>query len=593
MEKMKKKENLKSIENALEKIAAGDFNIEDLPLEDDKYSNICIAINEIKNQLVKTEKESDRLIHAVVEGDLDTRINTLEVNGSFAKVLDNSNYGIDVVASIYRELGETIEKLSTGDMNARVTSEYRGELGYYKDITNALGDNMLEIVNDAKLMHAAIARGELGVRIDLSKYENDYVEIHKATNEAIEMMERLMRDVNDNIAKMKSGDFSSRIEEEYLGSFKFTKDSLNSLSDNIQNTLNDINGSLLKLKEGDFDAFIETEYEGAYEISKNSINSLVEILNSIVAELREVLGKMSNGDLTSNIELELPGDFSSIKSSVNEFIVNLTQIISKVRSGVSEISKASTEVNSNSQSLSSGAEEQSGSIEQTTTSVEELNGAVNENTQNANKTKELANEAASMAVEGGESVVKTVDAMKTIADRITIIEDIVYQTNLLALNAAIEAARAGEHGRGFAVVAAEVRKLAKRSQVAAQEISSITKESVTVSAEAGELINKAVPMIEQTAVLIQDISNASSEQSVGMNQINTAMVELDQVTQQNTTMAQELSVAAEELDGQSNGLIKMMEFFTVDEDNSLEILEPNSSLSEDLGGIDLREFTRL
>ena len=590
--------NLELIEEALATIVQGDFSADDLYLEGSpRLQNICSHINEIKNQLNFVKSESAIVVDHIIDGDLDHRVDTHGMPTGYANILDNLNYGFDLITSIYRELGEAIEKLSNGDFTARVTSEYNGEFGRNKDVTNALGERMLEILNDSVLMHTAIERGELGVRINLANYSGDFVNIHKPTNEVLEKMESLMKNINDNIARMKAGDFTQRITEDFKGSFAFTKEALNSLSDNIQSTLNDINGSLLKLKEGDFDAMIESEYEGAYDISKNSINQLVEILNSIVAELRDVLGKMSNGDLTSNIELELPGDFAAIKGSVNEFIINLTQIISKVRGGVSEISKASTEVNSSSQSLSSGAEEQSGSIEQTTTAVEELNGAIADNTTNANKTKELANESATMAVRGGESVGKTVEAMKTIADRISIIEDIVYQTNLLALNAAIEAARAGEHGRGFAVVAAEVRKLAKRSQIAAQEISSITKESVSVSAEAGELINKAVPMIEQTAKLIQDISNASREQSIGMNQINTAMNELDHVTQQNTNMAQELSVAAEELDGQSAGLIKMMSFFKTNDDNSLEILRPNAAAKDisDLDGseIDLREFTRM
>lgn len=593
--KQKNKCNLEDIANVLKHISEGNFDFDDLVEEDEKTKEITQSINTIKKQLQLSVVKSSALTTSIASGSLDFRENTLDLNGNFAKIIDNSNYTIDLLSSIYRELGETIEKLSHGDFTARVTSSYVGNLGYYKDLTNTLGDNMLEIVNDARLIHTAVERGELGVRVELNKYKADFADIHKATNEAIASMENLMYDVNENLNKMNLGDFSQRIEKEYKGSFQFTKDTLNSLANNTQGTLNNINRSLLKLKEGDFDATIDTQYQGAFEVSKNSINSLVEILNDIVNELREVLGAMSNGNLTTNITLDLPGGFGDIKLSVNEFIINLTQIISKVRNGIEEIAKATTEVNSSSQSLSSGAEQQASAIEETTAAIEELNGAISENTKKANQTKELANASSSMAVKGGQSVEKTVESMITIADRITIIEDIVYQTNLLALNAAIEAARAGEHGKGFAVVAAEVRKLAKRSQIAAKEISTITKNSVKVSEQAGELINKSVPMIEETATLIDSISNASSEQSIGMEQISTAMVELDSVTQQNTSMAQQLSVAAEELDGQSNGLLRMMEFFTINESDNLKILSANSkeSAKHSEEKIDLREFTRM
>jgi methyl-accepting chemotaxis protein len=167
--------------------------------------------------------------------------------------------------------------------------------------------------------------------------------------------------------------------------------------------------------------------------------------------------------------------------------------------------------------------------------------------------------------------------MKTIADRIKIIEDIVYQTNLLALNAAIEAARAGEHGKGFAVVAAEVRKLAKRSQIAASEISKITLNSVKVSEEAGLEIGNIVPKIQETATLVKDIATASNEQNVGIEQITVAMNELDKVTQSNASSSQELASAAEELDSQAMALTQLMTFFTIDSSNSQTIITPNLS----------------
>ena len=586
-------DTLAHIEECLKAISEGNFDVNNIDCQDKRVSNICTYINTIKEQLQYSLTSSNDLVNKVSEGKVDDRIETLCLNGSYVTLLENTNYTIDLTVSAFRDLGETVEKLANGDMSARITSDYMGDLGYFKKIVNELAGSLQDLVMDTEMIDSAIDNGELGIRIDTSKYKNDFSKIHIATNKIITNIESFIQDINDNLSMMQVGDFSKRIENDYTGRFKFTKDSVNNFANNVESTLNDINSSLMNIKDGDFDAKILKDYQGTFEISRNSINDLVDILGNIICEIKEVLGKMSNGDLTSKIELDLPGDFNAIKLNINEFIDNLTQMVEKIRTNSTEMGIASSEVNKTSQTLSMGAEQQSSSLEETTAAVEELTGAIDENSKNATETNEIANEASSMAKQGGDAVSQTVESMQIIADRISIIEDIVYQTNLLALNAAIEAARAGEHGKGFAVVAAEVRKLAKRSQVAAKEISTITKDSVKVSEEAGELINSLVPKIERTAMLIQSISTASVEQSKGIEQISNAMLQLDDVTQSNSTSAQELSSAAEELDGQSNGLVKLMEFFQTNSLNNNMILPPNAMESEMAEGMDLREFTRM
>jgi len=175
----------------------------------------------------------------------------------------------------------------------------------------------------------------------------------------------------------------------------------------------------------------------------------------------------------------------------------------------------------------------------------------------------MARKAAGEATEGGAAVGATVDAMKSIATKIGIIDDIAYQTNLLALNAAIEAARAGEHGKGFAVVAAEVRKLAERSQVAAQEIGELASGSVKTAERAGTLLGEIVPAIRKTSDLVQEITAASDEQSTGVSQINTAMNQLTQLTQQNAAGSEELAATAEEMTAQAEKLRQLIEFFSI------------------------------
>lgn len=274
----------------------------------------------------------------------------------------------------------------------------------------------------------------------------------------------------------------------------------------------------------------------------------------------EICRRVADGDLTVDVETD-EKNRSSLLYAIKEMADNLTSIIGDVRSSTDALSSAATQVSATSQSLSEATTEQAASVEQTSASVEEMTASIGQNTENARLTDGISSQSAKDAARGGEVVKETVKAMKEIADKISIIDDIAYQTNLLALNAAIEAARAGEHGKGFAVVAAEVRKLAERSQVAAQEIGEVASGSVSLAEEAGEMLDKIVPNIQRTSDLVQEIAASSEEQASGVSQINTAMTQLASVTQQNASGSEELASTAEELNAQADQMVQLVAVF--------------------------------
>ncbi len=277
-----------------------------------------------------------------------------------------------------------------------------------------------------------------------------------------------------------------------------------------------------------------------------------------------VANQLAEGDLTAKIVVTSKDETGLLLSAMKNMVERLSQVVSEVRGAADNLSSASEEISATAQSISQATSEQAASVEETSASVEQMSASINQNTENAKVTDGMASTASKQAVEGGEAVGKTVSAMKQIAKKISIIDDIAYQTNLLALNAAIEAARAGEHGKGFAVVAAEVRKLAERSQVAAQEIGELASSSVEMAERAGQLLDTMVPSINKTSDLVQEISAASQEQSSGLGQINTAMSQLSQITQQNASASEELAATSEEMSGQAQQLQQTMEFFKVD-----------------------------
>ena len=277
-----------------------------------------------------------------------------------------------------------------------------------------------------------------------------------------------------------------------------------------------------------------------------------------------VANQLANGDLTARIEVTSKDETGMLLLAMQTMVGKLSQIIGEVRGAATGLSSASEEVSATAQSMSQGSSEQAASVEETSASVEQMSASINQNTENAKVTDSMASKAAKEADEGGVAVRETVTAMKSIAEKIGIIDDIAYQTNLLALNAAIEAARAGEHGKGFAVVAAEVRKLAERSQVAAQEIGEVAKGSVGLAEKAGRLLDEMVPSIKKTSDLVQEINAASEEQSSGAAQINNAMEQLNKITQQSASSSEELAATAEEMSSQAEQLQQLMSFFKLE-----------------------------
>lgn len=288
--------------------------------------------------------------------------------------------------------------------------------------------------------------------------------------------------------------------------------------------------------------------------------SLTKLLGGEPAYAAEILTRIAEGDLSMEVQVR-KNDQTSMLYAVQQMVSKLKQVVGEVNSSAEALAGASEEVSATAQTLSQASSEQAAGVEETSATIEQANASINQNTENAKLTEGMASKASQDAAEGGAAVKATVSAMKQIAQKISIIDDIAYQTNLLALNAAIEAARAGEHGKGFAVVATEVRKLAERSQVAAQEISDVASSSVQLSERAGQLLDVMVPNIQKTSELVQEISAASQEQTTGINQINMAMGQLSQTTQQNASSSEELAATAEEMSAQAEQLQHAMTFF--------------------------------
>ena len=543
----------------------GDFNI--------LKNNLNTCIDAV-NTLVA---DADMLAVAAVEGRLATRADATKHQGDFRKIVEGVNTTLEAVIAPLNVAADYVDNISKGAIPAKITDSYNGDFNILKNNLNTCIDAVNALLTDANLLVVSSIEGRLATRADATKHQGDFRKIIEGVNAMLDALITPLNVAADYVDNISKGAIPAKITDSYNGDFNILKNNLNTCIDAVNALVADADMLAIAAFEGKLATRADaTKHQGDFRKIVEGVNATLDGVILPVNEAVAVLTEMEKGNLTGTINGHYKGQLKDFKDTVNNTITKIAEIISEVNSAASNIASASEQVSATAQNMSQATSEQAASVEQTSSAVEQMSASINQNTENAKVTDGMATEASSDAIRGGDAVSKTVSAMKSIAGKIGIIDDIAYQTNLLALNAAIEAARAGEHGKGFAVVAAEVRNLAERSQVAAKEIGELAESSVEMAENAGKLLDTIVPSIKKTADLVQEIAAASGEQSTGVGQINTAMNQLNQITQQNASSSEQLAATSEEMSGQAMQLQELMAFFTINSYESVAKKHPTS-----------------
>jgi methyl-accepting chemotaxis protein len=548
----------------VDRISQGDIPSKITDNYNGDFNTIKNNLNQAIDAVNALVADANLLSVAAVEGKLATRADAARHQGDFRKIVQGVNDTLDAVIGPLNVAAGYVDRISNGDIPPKITDNYNGDFNLIKNNLNKAIDAVNALVADANMLSVAAVEGKLATRADASKHQGDFARIVQGVNETLDAVIGPLNVAAGYVDRISNGDIPAKITDNYNGDFNLIKNNLNRAIDAVNALIADANLLSVAAIEGRLETRADADqHQGDFRRIVQGVNETLDAVIGPVNEVMRVLTAMEHGDMTLSITEEYRGQLRQLRDTVNNTVDKLAQTIGQVVRASEALGEATGEVNATAQSMSQGASEQAASVEETSSAMEQMSASVLQNAENAKVTDAMANKAAREAGEGGEAVTQTVAAMKTIANKIGIIDDIAYQTNLLALNAAIEAARAGEHGKGFAVVAAEVRKLAERSQVAAQEISELADSSVAMAEKAGRLLNEIVPSIAKTSDLVQEIASASEEQTSGVDQINNAMTQLNQITQQNASASEQLAATSEEMSGQSEQLQALMSFFTV------------------------------
>ncbi|MCD6272713.1 MAG: chemotaxis protein, partial [Deltaproteobacteria bacterium] len=491
--------------------------------------------------------------------------------GDFGKLVQGINDTLDAIIGPLNVTAEYVDRISKGDVPEKITDDYKGDFNEVKNNLNVCIDALNGLVAETDMVAQAAVEGRLDTRGDKKKFGGDFGKLVQGINDTLDAIIGPLNMTAEYVDRISKGDVPEKITDDYKGDFNEVKNNLNVCIDALNGLVAETGMVNQAAVEGKLDARGDAEkFGGDFGKLVQGINDTLDAVGGPLNVTAEYIARISKGDIPEKDTDDYKGDFKELQYNINMMIENLSRFAIDVQTAADQVASGTEEISSSTQQMSQGATEQSSSVEEVSSSMEEMNSAVSQNADNAKETASIAEKAATDGLEGGKAVAETVQAMKSIADKIGIIEEIARQTNMLALNAAIEGARAGEHGKGFSVVAAEIRKLAERSQDAAKEISGVSETSVKIAENAGKLLGKIVPGIQKTAELVQEINASSAEQARGIDQTTTAIQQLDQVIQQNASATEEMSSASVELAGQAEQLRETAAFFKISGNGGFE-----------------------
>ncbi|MBI4694785.1 MAG: HAMP domain-containing protein [Gammaproteobacteria bacterium] len=455
-------------------------------------------------------------------------------------------------------------------------------------VTNAAGDRLGFVAEwddlteqrtaEAEIEHVITeaAAGRLGTRLDTARLSGAMKSLGGSINALMESIVAPLNLAAAHLEQIADGEIPPPISADFQGDFQAIKNNLNTCAEVLRTLLDDTSRLAQAATAGCLQERADLDrHWGDFRRIVAGMNDTLDAIVAPVHETKSVLEELAEGGLTRRVEGDFQGEFAVLRDAVNASTENLLNMVGRIRESARTIHASSGEIAKGNQDLSQRTEEQASSLEETAASMEELTGTVRQNADNARQANQLAARAREEAEKGGRVVADAVGAMneidtssRRIADIITVIDEIAFQTNLLALNAAVEAARAGEHGRGFAVVAGEVRNLAQRSAVAAKEIKTLIQDSVTKVEEGSRLVNESgrtldgiVSAVKKVSDIVGEIAAASAEQSVGIEQVNKALTQMEQVTQQNAALVEESAAASESMSDEARGLNELIAFF--------------------------------